>query len=98
MAAIGISLKPKTNMLNTGATRKGDFMSHRYTFKGKCEYFRDRCTLNRSFHGAPVSPVPYACIFLRKHSIVFSMRHVMVIGPTPPGTGVMTEAFGSTAA
>ena len=29
MAAIGISLKPETNMLNTGATRNGDFMSHR---------------------------------------------------------------------
>lgn len=54
MAAIGISLKPETNMLNTGATRKGDFMSHRYSFKGEGEYFRDRCTINRSFHGAPL--------------------------------------------
>ena len=35
MAAIGISLKPETNMLNTGATRNGDFMSHRYSFKGE---------------------------------------------------------------
>ena len=34
----------------------------------------------------------------RKHSMVFSMRQVMVIGPTPPGTGVMTDAFGSIAA
>ena len=34
----------------------------------------------------------------RKHSIVFSIRQQIVIGPTPPGTGVMTEAFGSTAA
>ena len=37
-------------------------------------------------------------IFLRKHSIVFSMRHVMVIGPTPPGTGVITDALDSIAA
>ena len=34
----------------------------------------------------------------RKHSIVFSIRQQIVIGPTPPGTGVMTEASGSTAA
>ncbi len=30
--------------------------------------------------------------------MVFSMRQVMVIGPTPPGTGVITDAFGSIAA
>ena len=35
--------------------------------------------------------------FLRKSSIVFSIRHVIVIGPTPPGTGVITDASGSTA-
>ena len=35
MAAIGISLKPETNMLNTGATRNLHFLSHRYSFKGK---------------------------------------------------------------
>ena len=39
----------------------------------------------------------YACIFLRKSLIVFCMRQVMVIGPTPPGTGVITDAIGSTA-
>jgi hypothetical protein len=39
-----------------------------------------------------------AATFLRKHSMVFSIRHVIVIGPTPPGTGVMTEALGSIAA
>ena len=39
----------------------------------------------------------YACIFLRKSLMVFCMRQVMVIGPTPPGTGVMTDAIGSTA-
>ena len=39
-----------------------------------------------------------ATIFLRKHSMVFSMRQVMVIGPTPPGTGVITDAYGSIAA
>ena len=26
--------------------------------------------------------------------MVFSMRQQIVIGPTPPGTGVMTDAFG----
>ena len=36
-------------------------------------------------------------IFARNSLIVFSMRQVMVIGPTPPGTGVITEARGSTA-
>lgn len=36
-------------------------------------------------------------IFARKHSMVFSIRQHMVIGPTPPGTGVMTEALGATA-
>ena len=35
--------------------------------------------------------------FLRKSSIVFSIRQVIVIGPTPPGTGVITDASGSTA-
>ena len=40
----------------------------------------------------------YYRILRRKHSIVFSIRQVMVIGPTPPGTGVITEALGSTAA
>jgi hypothetical protein len=40
----------------------------------------------------------YFSIFLRKHSMVFSMRQQMVIGPTPPGTGVITEALGSIAA
>ena len=39
----------------------------------------------------------YACIFLRKSLMVFCMRQVMVIGPTPPGTGVITDAIGSTA-
>ena len=39
-----------------------------------------------------------AAIFLMKHSMVFSIRHVIVIGPTPPGTGVMTDALGSIAA
>ena len=34
----------------------------------------------------------------RKHWMVFSMRQQMVIGPTPPGTGVITEALGSTEA
>ncbi len=34
----------------------------------------------------------------RKHSIVFSIKQQMVMGPTPPGTGVMTEAFSATAA
>ena len=33
----------------------------------------------------------------RKQAMVFSIRQVMVMGPTPPGTGVMTDAFGSTA-
>ena len=27
--------------------------------------------------------------------MVFSIRQVMVIGPTPPGTGVMTDAIGN---
>ena len=40
----------------------------------------------------------YAFILRRKHSMVFSIRQQMVIGPTPPGTGVITEAFGSIAA
>ena len=39
-----------------------------------------------------------AAIFLMKHSMAFSIRQVMVIGPTPPGTGVMTDALGSIAA
>ena len=30
--------------------------------------------------------------------MVFSIRQQIVIGPTPPGTGVMTDAFGSMAA
>jgi hypothetical protein len=29
--------------------------------------------------------------------MVFSIRQQMVIGPTPPGTGVMTDAFGCVA-
>ena len=29
--------------------------------------------------------------------MVFSIRQQMVIGPTPPGTGVITEALGSMA-
>ena len=41
---------------------------------------------------------PGCSIFRRKLSMVFSMRQVMVIGPTPPGTGVITDAFGSIAA
>ena len=39
-----------------------------------------------------------AAIFLMKHSMVFSIRQVIVIGPTPPGTGVITDALGSMAA
>ena len=39
-----------------------------------------------------------APILTRKRSIVFSIRQAMVIGPTPPGTGVIAEAFGSTLA
>ena len=30
--------------------------------------------------------------------MVFSIRQQMVMGPTPPGTGVIAEAFGSTEA
>ena len=40
----------------------------------------------------------YFSILRRKHSMVFSIRQQMVIGPTPPGTGVITDAFGSIAA
>ncbi len=40
----------------------------------------------------------YRSIFRKKHSTVFSIKHAIVIGPTPPGTGVMSDAFGSTAA
>ena len=40
----------------------------------------------------------YFTCLRRKHSIVFSIRQAIVIGPTPPGTGVMTDAIGSTAA
>ena len=40
----------------------------------------------------------FRAIRRRKHSIVFSIRQQIVIGPTPPGTGVMTDALGSMAA
>ena len=36
----------------------------------------------------------FRAIRRRKHSIVFSIRQQIVIGPTPPGTGVMTDALG----
>ena len=35
------------------------------------------------------------CCF-KKHSIVFSIRQVIVIGPTPPGTGVIALTLYST--
>ena len=46
-------------------------------------------------------PSHYSLVFSilrRKHSTVFSIRQQMVMGPTPPGTGVMADALGSTAA
>ena len=39
----------------------------------------------------------YLFILFRKHSIVLRMSMVIVIGPTPPGTGVIAPAMGSTA-
>ena len=33
---------------------------------------------------------------LRKHCTVFSSKQAIVIGPTPPGTGVIHEALGAT--
>lgn len=48
--------------------------------------------------GAAPQRSAQACRLRRKHSTVFSIRQQMVIGPTPPGTGVITEARGATAA
>ena len=42
-------------------------------------------------------PGIYFATFLRNASIVFSIRQAIVIGPTPPGTFVISEAFGSQA-
>ena len=39
----------------------------------------------------------YLFILFRKHSIVLRMSMVIVIGPTPPGTGVIAPATGNTA-
>ena len=43
-----------------------------------------RTAVNHSFTDSPLRRIAA--------STVFDKRHAMVIGPTPPGTGVMAEA------
>ena len=57
----------------------------------------ERYGWNLDFGTIAQIPGIYFATFLRNASIVFSIRQAIVIGPTPPGTFVISEAFGSQA-
>ena len=52
--------------------------------------------LSRGYLGNGAHPqTSQACCRERKQAMVFFMSIAMVMGPTPPGTGVIQEATGS---
>ena len=74
-------------------TRKIDLLQRKVCYEKKCYVKNNRNVMYKKQRRHKVTSLLYYFLFLFAACNVLYNKDTIVIGPTPPGTGVIFEAF-----